>query len=77
MKNGRDDTRDDPKVTSLAAARKKAAQARRASSSQSGPSSRKGGMTELLVGAALVAMALGFVVHFTRPLWQGALSLAQ
>ena len=73
MKNGHDPHRDDPKVASLSAARKKAEAARRAAAAGNGARRSIG---EWLVGAAIVAMAVGLVVWLTRPLWQGALALA-
>ena len=73
MKNGRDPHWDDPKITSLSAARKKAEAARKAVGGE-GP---KRSVKEWLVGAVIVAMAVGFLVQMTKPLWQGALSFAR
>ncbi len=35
-----------------------------------------GSVKEFMFGAVIVAMAVGLIVSVTRPLWQGALSLA-
>ncbi len=75
MKNGHDKEWGDPKVTSLSAARKKAEAAKRASSAQGGAGEPRS-VRQLLVGALLVAMAIGFLLHLSRPLWQGAMALA-
>jgi len=38
--------------------------------------SGSGGVKEFVMGAVIVAMAVGLIVSVTRPLWQGALSIA-
>ena len=72
MRNGHDKDWGDPKITSLDAARRKAEAARKAT----GSGIRQRGVGEWLVGALIVAMAVGFLLHLARPLWQGALQLA-
>ncbi len=72
MKNGRDDHYDDPKIASLSAARKKQAAAKKQAG---GPVVAQRGIGELLTGALIIAMAIGFLVHLTRPLWQSAMTL--
>ena len=82
MKNGRADHHDDdpdrdPKIARIEEARRRrqlglsepggGGGAKRASSSRP----RGGSIKELLFGAVIVAMAVGFLVHLTRPLWQG------
>ena len=70
MKNGRDPHYDDPKITSISAARKKAEQAKRAAG---GAGRTHGGIVELLAGALIVAMAVGMIVWWTQPLWRAAM----
>jgi hypothetical protein len=81
MKNGRadhdDDEPRDPKIASIEEARRR----RQLGLGQNEKSVRRalpkgGGVKEFVVGAIIVAMAVGLVVSLTRPLWQGALSLA-
>ena len=75
MKNGRDEQYDDPKIASLSAARKEKAAA----------AAKKGGISvlpnrgigELLFGALIIAMALGMLVWWTRPLWQSAVTVSK
>jgi hypothetical protein len=77
MKNGRGDDWQDPKITSISAARKKAEQARKskAASRDGIRQKQSGGAGQLLFGVVLVAMALGLIVSLTRPLWQAAVSV--
>ena len=72
MKNGRGDHHDDPKIASLSEARKRQAAAKKQGS---GPVVTQRGIGELLTGALIIAMAIGFLVHLTRPLWQAAVTL--
>ena len=78
MKNGRDKDYDDPKITSLSAARKEKAanDKKKARLGLVGGSAdgAKRGIGEWLVGALIIAMAVGFLVHVTKPFWQGAVS---
>lgn len=83
MKNGRadhdDDEPRDPKIARIEDARRR----RQLGLGETGPSARRkalprgGNLKELIFGAVIVAMAAGFLVHLARPLWQGALSMAQ
>ena len=77
MKNGRDDHHDDPKVTSLADARKKAeaakkAKARAARLAGMGDGETGGPTTwrDRFIAAVLVVMALGFIASLLSPVWQ-------
>ena len=73
MKNGRDEHFDDPKITSLSAARKKAAQNKKAALADLPRRDLKG----LLFGAVVIAMAVGMLVHWTQPLWQSAVTMSK
>ena len=88
MKNGRADHDDneprDPKIASIEEARRRRQLGLDGGNRQgkAGQGARRpmlpkgGGVKEFVVGAVIVAMAVGLVVSVTRPLWQGALSLA-
>lgn len=85
MKNGRadhdDDPERDPKIARIEDARRRrqlglgedGAKGTRSNSPRRAPVLR-GSLRELLFGAVIVAMAVGFVVWLARPLWQGAVS---
>jgi len=87
MKNGRadhdDDEPNDPKIARIEDARRR----RQLGLGEKGGGGAKpkgrpslpsgGGVKELLIGAVIVACALGFVVWMVRPLWQGAVSGGQ
>ena len=83
MKNGRadhdEDPERDPKIARIEDARRRRqlglGEKGGGAGAKGRPALRPGGsMKELLIGAVLVAMALGFVVWMARPLWQGAVS---
>lgn len=88
MKNGRadhdEDPERDPKIASIEEARRRRQLGLDGGNGQgkAGQGTRRavlpkgGGVKEFVVGAVIVAMAVGLVVSVTRPLWQGALSLA-
>lgn len=83
MKNGRADHDEnperDPKIARIEDARRRRqlGLGEKAGGAKARPTRPSGGgVKELVVGAVIVAMAVGLVVSVTRPLWQGALSLA-
>ena len=83
MKNGRadhdDDEPNDPKIARIEDARRRRQLGLEGAKNKPQGASAKlagRGVGELLFGAVIVAMAVGLVVSVTRPLWQGALSLA-
>ena len=86
MKNGRadhdDDPERDPKIARIEDARRRRqlglgdfkGEQGRGKAAPRRAIGRGGGIQELMFGAVIVAMALGFVVWMARPLWQGAVS---
>ena len=87
--NHDDDEPNDPKIASIEEARRRRqlgldggngqGKSGRDKSGQGGRRAmlpKGGGVKEFIVGAVIVAMAVGLVVSVTRPLWQGALSIA-
>ena len=80
MKNGRDKDYGDPKITSLSAARKEKAanEKKKARLGLVGERSdgAQRGIGEWLFGALIIVMAVGFLLHVSKPLWQGGLAFA-
>ena len=74
MKNGRDPHWEDPKITSIAAARKKAEAAKK-TAGKSGAEASGRSVGELLFGVVIIVMAFGLIVSLTRPIWQAAVSV--
>lgn len=77
MKNGRaDDEENDPKIARIEEARRRRQLGLGGGQPASKGASRRatGSVKEWLVGAVIVAMAVGFLLHLARPLWQGALT---
>ncbi len=73
MKNGRDPHWDDPKITSISAARKKAADSKKQQIASAAP---RRSIAQWLFGALVIAMAMGMLLNWTKPLWQGSVSFA-
>jgi hypothetical protein len=84
MKNGRADHHDDdpdrdPKIARIEDARRRRQFGLGDGNNERGskrPAAPRSSIKELLVGAVIVAMAVGFLVHLTRPLWQGLMASA-